>query len=80
MTILDKEIADYLPLLNEEEKRSLISVIRSFINSKNTETSISIDQYKKELAEGEAEFVNGEYITHTQMKNMVNQWSRNNAK
>lgn len=74
--VLDKQIVDYLPLLGEEEKRSLVEVIKSFIHLRKSNISINIEQYNEDLAEAEAEYENGNYITHEQMKNSVNQWSR----
>ncbi|MFT4203051.1 MAG: hypothetical protein QM610_03985 [Chitinophagaceae bacterium] len=80
-TTLDKQITAYLPLLGEEEKRSLIGVIQSFIHLKMPETpSIHTEQYNRELAEAEAEYESGDYITHEQMKNNIKQWNRRTMK
>ncbi|MBO9618438.1 MAG: hypothetical protein J7539_05320 [Niabella sp.] len=71
---LDKKITAYLPLLGEEEKASLIGVIKSFIHLKQSEAVISVEQYNNELAEAEAEYERGEYVTHEQMKGIAKQW------
>jgi hypothetical protein len=79
--VLDKQILDYLPLLGKEEKQSLISVIKSFLHLKQeSDAHMGIEQYNKELAEAEAEYANGEYITHEQMKNKLKQWEQRRAK
>ena len=77
--ILDKQIAAYLPLLGDEEKQSLVSVIKSFLHLKEAEASISIEQYNNELAEAEAEYEKGYYISHDQMKTNIEQWDKNNG-
>ncbi len=73
--VLDKQIQDYLPLLGNEEKRSLLSVIKSFLSlRKESNGPISIEQYNKELAEAEAEFEKGSYISNDEMKKLVKKW------
>ncbi len=72
---LDKRIQEYLPLLGSEEKKSLLSVIRSFLSIRNEATGhISIEQYNKELDEAEAEYEKGDYITHEEMMKQVKKW------
>jgi AAA+ ATPase superfamily predicted ATPase len=77
---LDKQIVEYLPLLGESEKQSLIGVIKSFIQLRKTEMSIDIEQYNNELTEAEAEYENGDYITHEQMKTEIKQWTERHTK
>ncbi len=48
--ILDKQILEYLPLLGNEEKKSLLRVIKSFISlKKEIPGRLSIDEYNQEL-------------------------------
>jgi len=77
---LDNEILKYLPLLGNEEKKSLLSVIKSFLSLKNDSESLSIEQYNAEIRESEAEYEKGNYITHDAMKKKVEQWQKNAAK
>ena len=37
---LDKQILQYLPLLGSDEKRSILSVIKSFVSLKKEETEV----------------------------------------
>ena len=70
--MLDKQIQRYLPLLGTEEKKSLISVIKSFLSLRSeTTVRLTIDRYNKELEEAEAEYENGDYVTNDEMKKMV---------
>ena len=72
---LDTEIQKYLPLLGNEEKKSLLGVIKSFLNLKKEESSrISIEQYNKEIDEALAEFKAGKYITHEELEKEMKQW------
>ncbi len=74
---LDKEIKNYLPLLGNEEKQSLISVIKSFLKLKDTPTPpqrISIEQYNREIDEAMERVANGEYYTHEEVEEMSKKW------
>jgi hypothetical protein len=61
--------------LGNSEKKSLLSVIKSFLSLRNeSEAPASIEEYNKELEEAEGEFERGEYITHGEMLNKIKQW------
>ena len=63
--VLDTEIKKYLPLLGIEEKKSLLSVIKSFLNLKNDASDeIDIQQYNKEIDAAMARIDNGDMTTH----------------
>ena len=72
---LANEIQKYLPLLGDSEKKSLLSVIKSFLNLRNEVSgTISIADYNKELEAAEAEFEKGDYISHEEMIKKIKQW------
>jgi predicted transcriptional regulator len=72
---LDNEIQKYLPLLGTAEKKSLLGVIKSFLSLKNEKNgSFDVKQYNNELEEAEAEYENGNFITHEEMINQIKQW------
>ena len=72
---LDKQILESLPLLGEEEKQSIIGVIKSFLHLKeDNNTRIDIEQYNRELAEAELEYEKGNYISHYEMLKRIKQW------
>ncbi len=72
---LDNEIQKYLTLLGIAEKKSLLSVIKSFLSLKNkTSDSIDLTEYNKELDEAEAEYENKDFITHEEMLKQIKQW------
>ncbi len=73
--VLDKQIQKYLPLLGDEEKKSLLGVIKSFLSlKKESNERISIEQYNKELGEAEAEYENGDYISNEEMIKKIKKW------
>ncbi len=72
---LDRQILESLPLLGEEEKQSIIGVIKSFIHLReDVSPRISIEEYNKELAEAEAEYEKGDYISQKEMKKIIEDW------
>ncbi len=72
---LDAEINRFLPLLGMDEKKSLLSVIKSFISLKKVESQhISIEQYNKEIDEALAQIKAGNYITHEELVKEMEQW------
>lgn len=69
---LNHEMLQYFIQLNDAEKKSILQLIKTFLNNtKESVERISIEQYNKELAEAEAEFQNGEFITHEAMLNQM---------
>lgn len=72
--VIDKQITDYLPLLGKEEKQTLLSVIKSFMNLKAQTKRISIEQYNKEIEASEKEYEEGDYITQDALKKEIRQW------
>jgi hypothetical protein len=68
---LDVELSKYWSLLTPVQKESLLGVIKSFMQSPER---ISIEQYNQELAEAEAEYQAGDYITSEEMLKLIRQW------
>ena len=72
---LDSEIQRFLPLLGNEEKQSLLSVIRSFLNLRKYEIGgVGIEQYNKEIDEAMARINNGEFTTHEDLEKEMETW------
>ena len=71
----DQQLEYYLAQLNEDEKKSLLQMLQTFLTGrKETTERISIEQYNKEIDEAEAEYGRGEYITHEEMVKQLKQW------
>ncbi len=73
--VLDTEINKYLPLLGNEEKMSLLTVIRSFLNlRKESPANINIEQYNKEIDEATARMDQGHFISHEDLEKEMESW------
>ena len=72
---IDSQILNYLPLLGEEEKKSILSVIKSFLTLKGTDSQrISIEQYNQELDEALARINAGNYLTQEEVEKQSAKW------
>jgi len=78
---VDKEIQHYWPLLRQEEKVSILGVVKSFIqlHHENSER-ISVRQYNKELEEAMAEIERGEFYMHDEVVKMSKEWTKKNGR
>ncbi|MBC7553072.1 MAG: hypothetical protein H7257_03740 [Taibaiella sp.] len=73
--VVDSQLLQYWHQLESDEKKSVLSVINSFLKHKNDEPKrITIEEYNKELEEAESEIDNGEFITQEEMKKRVSLW------
>ena len=74
-TTLDQKMYNYFMQLNEAEKKSVVQMIKTFLQSrKATPERMSIEQYNKEIEESEAEIEKGESYTHEEVVKMSKQW------
>ncbi|OJW82125.1 MAG: hypothetical protein BGO69_16140 [Bacteroidetes bacterium 46-16] len=72
---IDKEIQQFLPLLGNEEKESILAVIRSFLNLKKENSArISVEQYNREVNESINEYKKGNYISQEDLENEAGEW------
>lgn len=75
---VDTHIIELLPLLGEDEKTSILSVMQSFLKLKETtevEPPFDLDEYNRELDESDAAVARGEYITQEEVeKYFSNKW------
>ncbi len=72
---LDQQIQEYLPLLDAEEKQSLLGVIAAFMKLKKSGGKrISAAQYNKELDEALSEVRDGRFTTQEQLEKEAQKW------
>jgi hypothetical protein len=72
---IDSQILQYLPLLERDEKKSVLTVIKSFLKHKEEPSKrLTIEQYNKELEEAEARFEAGEFFTMEEVEEMAKKW------
>lgn len=72
---LDNQIKKYLPLLANDEKQSLLGVIKSFLKHKeDIPQRLTIEQYNKELEEAEARMDAGHFTSHEHVLKESESW------
>ena len=73
---IDAQIIKSLELLGNEEKNSLLAVIKSFISLKSDKGSAgyTIEDYNSELNEAEKEYQKGNVISHEELKRQIKNW------
>jgi len=78
ISAIDKELIYYFTQLDDQQKRSLLEMIKTFLNPANKQPSgISVEEYNNELQEAEAEYERGEYISHEEMLKQIGKWEKN---
>ena len=69
--IANREIDTYFSLLTPEQKKSVVSLIKSFLKS---DKRITKKQYNAEIEAAEKRIAKGEYLTHEQVKKNSEKW------
>ncbi len=74
--VTEKEWNSYFMQLNDAEKKSVLLMLKIFLQRRIIEDSgsISIDQYNKEIDEALAEVAEGNYITQEEMEKQAAKW------
>jgi hypothetical protein len=74
-TVLDKEMFNYFTQLNEAEKKSVVQMLKTFLQGRQDNPGrIGIEQYNKEIDEAIAEVASGDYITQEEMEKRAAKW------
>ena len=75
---LDNQLQQYWPLLPKEEKQSILSHIKSFLNAGEAPKRMTREeyliQYNKELDEAEARVAAGFFITQEDLEKESETW------
>lgn len=66
-----QKLHEFIDKIEEKKVKAIYTLFEEEINQGER---ISIAQYNKEIDEAEAEFENGEYITHEAMVKKVKRW------
>ncbi|MGN6491615.1 MAG: hypothetical protein ACTHLE_06420 [Agriterribacter sp.] len=73
--VLDKEMFNYFTRLNEAEKRSVVEMLKTFLNGRDEPVNrIDLEQYNKEIDEAMEEIKKGETYTHDEVVKMTKNW------
>jgi hypothetical protein len=73
--VLEKQMFSYFTQLNEQQKKSVIQMLKVFLNGKvENKDRISIEQYNKELDEAIEQIKSGEVFSHEEVVKMSKTW------
>jgi hypothetical protein len=73
--VIDKEMYSYFTRLNDAEKKSVVEMLKTFLQGRIEDTGrISIEQYNKEIDEAIEEMEAGNYITQDEMEKLATKW------
>ena len=74
-SVLDKELIRYFVQLNEPQKRSLLEMMKSFLQSESKLAEhVSIEQYNRELDEAMERIGRGEFTTLEALEKEMQTW------
>jgi hypothetical protein len=74
-SLLEREMFNYFTRLNEDEKKSVVQMLKSFLRSRMHEAvTIGTEQYNKEIDEALEEAKNGNFITQDKMEIRAAKW------
>lgn len=68
-----KEMNAYFSLLTADQKKSVLSLIKSFLKPEEAER-ISVEQYNKELDEAERKVSEGDSLTDEEAREILSKW------
>ena len=73
--VLETEWCKYFDLLNEAEKKSILSMLKTFLHQRAEDSAgVTIEQYNDEINESLAEAAKGNYITQEEMGKKAAGW------
>ncbi len=72
---MDQELYQYFMQLNEAEKKSILQMLKTFVNGrKQPFERISIDKYNQELAVSENSIEERKFTTQDELEKEIEQW------
>jgi hypothetical protein len=72
--VLDKELLKYWEQLDGPQKKSILGMIKSFLQPAKKISEFSIDQYNKEIDEAMARMDAGQFTTHEDVEKEMEKW------
>lgn len=72
-----KKLMDYMQVADSKRLKAIYTLLEDEIEEGR---KLNIAAYNKELEAAEAEFNNGDFITHTAMKKKVKEWKADGTK
>lgn len=72
-TTLDVELKKYYSLLNTDQKKSVIKMLKAFVQADNRREE-TIDDYNADIEKAIAEYKKGEVMSHEAVLKMAKKW------
>jgi hypothetical protein len=63
-----------LPLLDKDEKKSILGVIKSIVLLKKKKTEEFVSQYNNDIDAAMTRINNGQYTTHDELEKEMDSW------
>ena len=72
---LDQEIYQHLCLLNEDKKKSILQLLKTFaVNDSQLSERIALEQYNRELEDSEKQIEAGRFTTQEELEKEMETW------
>ena len=72
---LNQEFKFYYSKLTDSQKRSLLTMMKSFLDkTEDPQKRVSVAQYNKELEEAEKRVAQGQFITQESLREEAKKW------
>ena len=71
--VLNEELTNYILQLNDSEKKSILLMLKTFLNRKETDR-VSLEQYNEEIDEALMEVEAGNFLTQKEVELQVAKW------
>jgi hypothetical protein len=63
-----KELLRYFTLLKDAEQKSILQMLKTFVDSRQEEFKpVTLEEYNRELEEADAEIEAGEFVSHEEV-------------
>lgn len=69
--IIQQEMLKYFTQLNKQEQKSVLGLVKTFVDSRNEMRPQTLQEYNDELEDGNTEIEAGNYIAHEQVIKML---------
>ncbi len=73
--VIEREMADYFMQKNDAEKKSVVALIKTFIQSRSKQSfNSTLDDYDNDIEVSLSDVEQGEFYTHDEVVNLSKSW------
>ena len=73
-SVLDNELSKYWEFLSESQKKSIVGMIKSFIQPSAKKGRVSVKEYNKQIDEAMERMDAGDFISHQEVLEDAKKW------